>query len=60
MPKAAQGLIIQALKDHPQVTIHSYPGCDHAFARPGGAHFDADAAAEADARTLAFFRRHLG
>ena len=60
VPKPAQGLIIQALKDHPQVTLHTYPGCDHAFARPGGAHFDAQAAAEADARTLAFFRQNLG
>ncbi len=31
-----------------------YPGCDHAFARPGGEHFDADAAALAKARSLAF------
>ena len=60
VPKAAQALIAGALKDHPQVTLHSYPGCDHAFARPGGAHYDAQAAAEADGRTLAFFRQHLG
>jgi len=60
VPKDAQARIISALKDHPQVTLHTYPGCDHAFARPGGAHHDAAAAAEADARTLAFFRQHLG
>jgi carboxymethylenebutenolidase len=60
VPKDAQARIVAALKDHPQVTLHTYPGCDHAFARPGGAHFDATAAAEADSRTLAFFRQHLG
>ncbi len=60
VPKEAQAMIAGALKDHPQVTLHTYPGCDHAFARPGGAHFNAEAAAEADGRTLAFFRQHLG
>ena len=60
VPKAAQTLITGALKDHPQVILHTYPGCDHAFARPGGAHYDAKAAAEADARTLAFFKQNLG
>ena len=60
MPKAAQALIIAALKDHPQVEIHTYPGCDHAFAREGGEHYDAAAAALADGRTLAFFKKHLG
>lgn len=60
VPKDAQAMIIAALKDHPQAVIHIYPGCDHAFARPGGAHYDAAAAAEADGRTLAFFRQNLG
>ena len=60
VPKEAQAMILAALKDHPQVSIHTYPGCDHAFARPGGAHYDAAAAGKADERTLAFFRQHLG
>ena len=60
VPKDAQALIVGALKDRPEVTLHTYPGCDHAFARPGGAHYDAKAAAEADGRTLAFFRQNLG
>jgi carboxymethylenebutenolidase len=60
VPKDAQAMIVAALKDHPQVTLHTYPGCDHAFARPGGAHFDAGAAAQANARTSAFFKQHLG
>ena len=60
VPKEAQALIEGALKDHPQVSLHTYPGCDHAFARPGGAHYDAKAAAQADGRTLAFFKQNLG
>lgn len=59
VPKEAQALIIAGLKDHPQAVIHTYPGCDHAFARPGGAHFDARAAAQANGRTGAFFQQHL-
>ena len=60
VPKQAQTLIIAALKDHPQVTLHTYPGRDHAFARPGGAHFHRDDAALANERTAAFFHHHLG
>jgi carboxymethylenebutenolidase len=60
VPKDAQDLIAGALKDHPQATLYRYPGCDHAFARPGGAHYDAEAAAKADGRTLTFLKQHLG
>ena len=41
VPKAAQEAIVAALKDHPGVEIHTYPGRDHAFARKGGEHYDA-------------------
>ncbi len=40
--------------------LHSYPGRDHAFARVGGKHYHAGDAAIANARTLAFFGKHLG
>jgi carboxymethylenebutenolidase len=60
VPKPAQQVILQALKDHPQVEIHTYPGCDHAFARMGGQHFDEAAAKLAGGRTLQFFERTLG
>src|ERR1700749_231529 len=33
VPKPAQELIVGALKNHPQIEIHTYPGRDHAFAR---------------------------
>ena len=60
VPKKAQARIVAALKDDPCVTLYTYPGRDHAFARPGGAHFDAADAALANGRTKAFFKKHLG
>jgi carboxymethylenebutenolidase len=60
VPKEAQAAIKQALGQHPQVTIHAYPGRDHAFARLGGAHYDEGDARLAGGRTLEFFRQHLG
>ena len=58
-PKPVQELILAALKNHPQIEIHTYPGRDHAFARRGGEHFDASDAALAEARSLAFFQQNL-
>jgi carboxymethylenebutenolidase len=60
VPKDAQGVIVQALKDHPQVELYTYPGRDHAFARVGGEHYDAADAKTAGERTLAFFERTIG
>jgi carboxymethylenebutenolidase len=60
VPKEAQAVIVQALKDHPQVELHTYPGRDHAFARVGGEHYDAADAATAGQRTLAFFKGTIG
>ena len=57
--KAAQAKILAGLKPYPAVTIHAYPGCDHGFARIGGEHTDKAAAALADGRTEAFFRKTL-
>lgn len=58
--KAAQEVVIAALNDNPLVTLHLYEGRDHAFARPGGEHYDADAAALANQRTADFFKQNLG
>ncbi|MDX2235861.1 MAG: dienelactone hydrolase family protein [Hyphomonadaceae bacterium] len=60
VPKAAQDAIVAGLGDKPGVSLHVYPDQDHAFTRVGGAHFDAHAAELADARTVAFFRQHIG
>jgi carboxymethylenebutenolidase len=59
-PKPARDLILAALKNHPRIEIFTYPGRDHAFARPGGEHYDANDAALAESRTLDFFKRNLG
>jgi len=59
VPKEAQARIFAGLKDHPCVTLHSYPGRDHAFARPGGANFNQADADLANQRTAAFFEEHL-
>jgi len=60
VPKEAQAVIIAALKDHPQVEIHTYPGRDHAFAREGGEHYDEADAKLAGGRSLQFFKRTIG
>ncbi|MFQ5958919.1 MAG: dienelactone hydrolase family protein [Alphaproteobacteria bacterium] len=60
VPAEAQAQIKDALGTNPHVTIHSYPGVDHAFARIGGDNFDQAAADLAHARSAAFFAEHLG
>ena len=60
VPREAQALIVASLKNHPQVELYTYPGRDHAFARPGGEHYDAADAALAKSRTLALFKKALG
>lgn len=59
IPKQAQTAIIDALADNPMANVFTYPGCNHAFARHRGTHYDADAAALANGRTAEFFERHL-
>jgi len=55
----AQSQIKTALEDNTNVTIHTYPGMDHAFARDNGMHYNAEAADKANAATKAFFQKHL-
>jgi carboxymethylenebutenolidase len=57
--KAAQGKIKAAFANSANVAIHSYAGCNHAFARHTGAHYDAAAARLANERTLAFLSKNL-
>ena len=59
-PPPAQAKIRDGLKGNAHVTIHSYPGMDHAFARVGGQHYDKKSADLANERTAAFFKKHLG
>jgi carboxymethylenebutenolidase len=44
----------------PSATVYSYPGQNHAFARHTGLHYNAEAAALANGRTVAFLAVHLG
>jgi carboxymethylenebutenolidase len=49
----------ETLKDDHRVTVWEYPKAGHAFARPGGAHFEAASADLADMRSLSFLVEHL-
>jgi carboxymethylenebutenolidase len=55
----AQAEIGAALDPLPNVTVHTYAGRDHAFARPNGSHYDEADATLANSRTDSFFRRYL-
>jgi len=59
VPPEAQKRMVEGLKGNSHVTIHVYPEMDHAFARPGGAHYDKANADLANGRTATFFRQHL-
>jgi len=56
----AQKAMHEGLDGHALVTLHDYPGMDHAFARVGGAHYDEANATLANDRTEAFLKEHLG
>ena len=53
-------LLERRLSANPLVTIHKYPGADHAFARFGGKTYSKPEADRALGLTLDFFRQHLG
>jgi carboxymethylenebutenolidase len=57
--KDAQAAITAALSGKPEVQVYTYPGRNHAFARPGGSHYDDADAKLANARTDAFFKQYL-
>jgi carboxymethylenebutenolidase len=60
VPPEAQEKIKAVFTPHNHITLHVYEGQDHAFARPGGEHYDAAATTLANDRTVAFFRENLG
>ena len=57
--KPAQAEIKTALARKPNATVYSYPGQNHAFSRHNGAHYNAAAAALANARTSKFLHQEL-
>jgi carboxymethylenebutenolidase len=52
-------LLERRLSPNPLVTIHKYPGADHAFARHGGKTYSKPEADRALALSVDFFRKHL-
>ncbi len=60
VPKPAQDLLLAAAQGSSLMEAHRYDGEQHAFARVGGMHYGAASATLANARTLAFFQKHLG
>lgn len=57
--REAQRAIRAALAEVPSATVYGYPGCNHAFARPGGSHYHAASATLANDRTDRFFAQAL-
>lgn len=59
VPHDVQDKIVANLGKNPLVTLHKYAGMNHAFAREGGKHFNADNARVANKRTSDFVAKHL-
>lgn len=60
VPPEAQHKIIDRFKTSHLVQVNVYEGQDHAFARVGGEHYDAEAARLANIRTADFLATYLG
>lgn len=58
-PPEAQQAITQALAGR-DAEVYIYPGADHAFARPGGDHFDKPSALMAHQRSVTALKRAIG
>jgi len=59
VPKNAQQKIKSGLIDNPNITVHSYPDMNHAFARHKGTHYDAEAAILANQRSAELLSANL-
>ena len=59
-PPEARTEIVQALQGRKGVTLYVYPGVDHAFARPGGEHYNRPAALLAHERSIAALKAAIG
>ncbi|MFT8243147.1 dienelactone hydrolase family protein [Roseomonas sp. BN140053] len=60
VPPEAQAKIRAMLDGHPQATVYTYPGADHAFARMGGHSWNGLAATIANGRSAELLQRCLG
>lgn len=59
VPTEAQVAVQKGLDGNDNVRLHDYAGMEHAFAREGGEHYDAENAKLANQRTLDFFNANL-
>ena len=59
-PPEARQAVESAFAGKANATFYTYVGCDHAFSRPEGEHYDRAASVIANDRTIALFRRVLG
>lgn len=59
VPPEAQDKIKAGLAGQDQISLHVYENCDHAFARIGGEHYDAEAAKLANDRSIQFLKENL-
>lgn len=59
VPADKRKLILDNAASRREWEAYVYPGCDHAFARPGGAHWVEAAATLAEGRSVAFMKRFL-
>ena len=57
--KEVNELLERKLSPNPLVTIHKYPGADHAFARHGGLTYSKSEADRALSLSLDFFHKYL-
>ncbi len=58
-PPPAQAQLNSAFANSSTVKVEFYPGCDHAFSRIGGEHFDEAASKLAGERSQALFKKAL-
>lgn len=60
VPVEARNQIQQNVEQRKDWTYYLYEGCDHAFARPKGEHYDPAADALATERAVEFLKKHIG
>lgn len=58
-PPDSQAAIAEAFGKNSNITLHTYAGADHAFAREGGGNYDKDAADLANSRTAELLKSAL-
>lgn len=60
IPPPAREQITKAAEGHANVTVYTYAGQNHAFARHNGSHYNEASAKLANQRTFDLFKKHLG